>query len=331
MLFDLGVNYAFGVSGGGITPFWSVLQRQIPSLHFRHEAGAVFAAIESYFASGRPAVVLTTTGPGITNAVTGILAARCDGAKLILLSPSTSAPQRGRWAFQETSAYTMSHTGLFNSGALFDYATVVEHGDELPQIYRRLAIGLAQPGSFVAHLSIPTAIQTSLIGASLPSLNLSHALPVASEETISTCVKLLSEEKFAIWVGFGARNAASLIRQLAEKTGAAVMCSPRGKGIFPEDHPQFVGVTGFGGHSSVLTYMQQHSPYRVLVLGTRLGEFTSFWNSAMVPEGGFIHVDIDPTVPGTAYPSAQTLAIHSDLTLPALKRRGFSRNFCRIF
>lgn len=93
------------------------------------------------------------------------------------------------------------------------------------------------------------------------------------------------------------------------------MCSPRGKGIFPEDHPQFVGVTGFAGHKSVLTYMQEHRPLHTLVLGTRLGEFTSFWNPAMIPKRGFLHVDIDPEVPGTAYSSAKTFAIHSDVRL----------------
>jgi acetolactate synthase-1/2/3 large subunit len=91
------------------------------------------------------------------------------------------------------------------------------------------------------------------------------------------------------------------------------MCSPRAKGIFPEDHPQFVGVTGLGGHASVLTYMEQQPPLRTLVLGTRLGEPTSFWSLAMVPKGGFIHVDIDPEVPGVAYPSAETFPIQSDI------------------
>lgn len=76
------------------------------------------------------------------------------------------------------------------------------------------------------------------------------------------------------------------------------MCSPRGKGIFPEEHPQFVGVTGLGGHGSVRTYMQEQPPLRTLVLGTRLGEPTSFWSQSMIPSGGFVHVDIDPQVPG---------------------------------
>ncbi len=314
MLERLGVNYAFGVSGGAIAPLWATLEHSsIPVRHFRHEAGAAFAAVESYFASGRPAVVFTTMGPGITNALTGLFAARWEGAKLIFLSPATSTQQRGRWAFQETSAYTMPGEVFSTSGKLFHYATTLECGDELPEIARRLAAGLARPGGFVASLSIPITIQSSLLATSLPQISASQTLVSATTEAIAECVKLLSEGSFAIWVGFGARSAAAEICQLAERTGAAVMCSPRGKGIFPEDHSQFVGVTGFGGHDSVLTYMQAHRPLRVLVLGTRLGELTSFWNPAMVPQRGFLHVDIDPEVPGVAYPSAETVSIQSDV------------------
>ncbi len=314
ILEDMGVQYAFGVSGGAIAPVWAALhQSSIQVLHFRHEAGAAFAAIEAYFASDRPVVVFTTTGPGITNALTGLLAARWEGAKVILVSASTSAPQRGRWAFQETSAYTMPSTSIFNSGQIFHYATNLESSDELTEISRRLALGLAQPGGFVAYLSIPTNIQTSSLTTSLPRVIPSHAVATASEETIAACVQLLSEGPFAIWVGFGARDAADEIRQLAERTGAAVMCSPRGKGIFPEDHPQFVGVTGFAGHKSVLTYMQEYYPLHTLVLGTRLGEFTSFWNPTMIPQRGFLHIDIDSDVPGAAYPNAKMFAIQSEV------------------
>ncbi|MBW4446732.1 MAG: ScyA-related TPP-binding enzyme [Spirirestis rafaelensis WJT71-NPBG6] len=314
ILEDMGVQYAFGVSGGAIAPMWAALhQSSIQVLHFRHEAGAAFAATEAYFASDRPVVVFATTGPGITNVLTGLFAARWEGAKVILVSASTSTPQRGRWACQETSTYTMPSAGIFTSGPIFHYATTLECSDELPEISRRLALGLGQPGGFVAHISIPTNIQTSSAETSLPRVTLQNAVATASEETIAECVRLLCEGPFAIWVGFGARGAAAEIRQLAERTGAAVMCSPRGKGIFPEDHPQFVGVTGFGGHESVLEYMQEQCPCRILVLGTRLGELTSFWNPAMIPRRGFLHVDIDTEVPGTAYPSVKTFAVYSDV------------------
>ncbi|WP_347276831.1 scytonemin biosynthesis protein ScyA [Trichocoleus sp. FACHB-40] len=314
MLEELGVSYAFGVAGGAMASLWGSLSNSLMQvLNFRHESGAAFAAVEAYFATGRPAVVFTTAGPGITNALTGLFAARGEGAKVILLSACTTAPQRGRWAIQETSGYTLPKSGIFSSGELFNYATTIESPEELPQIFRRLALGLSQPGGFVAHLSIPTGVQTSLVNTSLPRLDLSHSLFAPSSEAIAKCVQMLSQGSFAIWVGFGARGAADAIRQLAEKTGAAVMCSPRGKGIFPEDHPQFVGVTGLGGHASVLTYMQEQPPLHTLVLGTRLGEPTSFWSNSLVPSGGFIHVDIDPEVPGVAYPFVKTLPVQSDV------------------
>ncbi|MEM8810943.1 MAG: thiamine pyrophosphate-dependent enzyme [Cyanobacteria bacterium P01_G01_bin.38] len=315
LLNHLGVCQAFGVSGGGIGPLWAALaQSPIQVMHFRHETGAGFAAVESYFANDRPVVVFTTTGPGLTNALTGLLAARGEGAKVILLSASTSTANRGRWACQETSPYTFPSEGIFTAGPLFHYGSILENSDQLPAVARRLCLGLSRPGGFVAHLSIPTTVQTQPISAELPLVNVSQSLATAGKAVITDCVRRLSEGPFAIWVGFGARRAAPLIRQLAEKTGAAVMCSPRAKGIFPETHPQFVGVTGFSGHGSVLQYMQAQRPLRILVLGTRLGEPTSFWNPTMMPTREFIHVDIDADVPGTAYPTVETVAVQSDIS-----------------
>ena len=314
MLEKMGVEYAFGVSGGAIAPMWHTLQHSaIEVLHFRHEAGAAFAATEAYFAKDKPVVVFTTTGPGITNALTGLYAARWEGAKVIFISASTSAPQRGKWACQETSTYTMGNSGLFTSGELFHYATTIESAEQLPVVARRINSGLSQPNGFVAHLSIPTTVQSSPVEKPLLVANLAQSVSTTNEKTVAECAKLLEEGSFAIWVGFGGRKASAAIRELAERTGCAVMCSPRGKGIFPEDHPQFIGVTGFAGHESVLKYMQEQRPLHTLVLGTRLGEFTSFWNPQMIPDRGFIHVDIDPEVPGNAYPEVDTFAIQSDI------------------
>src|SRR5256885_3028077 len=152
----LGVRYAFGVSGGAIAAIWSALSTSdIEVVHFRHESGAAFAAVEAHFVTNAPVVVFTTTGPGLTNSLTGILAARGEGAKIILLSASTTASNRGRWAIQETDTDFLP-LGLMAPGALFHMATVIESIDALPQIARRMANGLARPGGFVCHLSIPT-------------------------------------------------------------------------------------------------------------------------------------------------------------------------------
>jgi thiamine pyrophosphate-dependent acetolactate synthase large subunit-like protein len=121
ILADIGVSHAFGVSGGAMATVWAALSNhpQIEVIHCRHEGGAAFAATENHFASDRPVVVFTTAGPGITNALTGILAARGEGAKVILISACTSAPQRGRWAIQETSSNTI-HQGAWGIVRLCD-------------------------------------------------------------------------------------------------------------------------------------------------------------------------------------------------------------------
>ena len=314
ILKDLGVEAAFGLIGGSIAPFAEALDRgAIDVVHCRHEGGAVFAAIESSFVRGRPVLVFATTGPGVANAITGMMAARRDGSRVILVSGSTAAPQRGHWAFQETSTHTMPVSGLYAAGPLFHYAVTIEQSAELPLIARKLALGLQQPGGFVAHIAVPLAVQSAPADAPQTRRRVSIALPGGSREAAAEHAKSLMDAPFAIWLGFGARGAARPIRALAERTGAAVMCSPRAKGIFPEGHPQFLGVTGFGGHDSVRAFMIRERPRHVLVLGTRLGEFTSFWDPTMTPSRAFIHVDIDPEVPGVAYPYVQTLGVQAEI------------------
>ncbi len=311
----LGVEHAFGVSGGAIALFYDALvESSIKLHHFRHETGAAFAAAEAYFASGKPTVVFATTGPGTLNALTGITAAKWDGAKVILISGATSAPQRGRWATQETSPYTMPQDALYTRGPLFDFAVRMEQAAELPEVERRLSMGLSRSGGFVAHISLPMSLQGNLVQRTRQRSAASIAAPAVSVGDVSWCAELLQEREFVIWAGFGAREASSLVRQLAERSGAKVMCSPRGKGVFPENHPQYLGVTGLGGHSTVSEYMVQNKPNWVLVLGTRLGEATSFWDRDLEPASGFIHVDVDPEIPGTAYPDSETIGLQADIS-----------------
>jgi acetolactate synthase-1/2/3 large subunit len=311
----LGVKQSFGIAGGAIAPFCEALQRcSIDIRLFRHEAGAAFAAMESYFVDGRPVVVFATTGPGFINGLVGIAAARWEGAKMILVSGTTPTNRRGQWAFQETSPYTLPWDGLYTSGRLFHFASEI-HGDaELPEVTQRLRTGLVRPTGFVAHLALPIDSQTKPCFASLLNLRPSTVPGNCSDRVIEKCAERLLAAPFVIWVGFGARLAAAEVREFAERTGAAVMCSPRAKGIFPEDHPQYIGVTGFAGHSTVLEYMRRNRPEHVLVLGTRLGEFTSFWDPTLTPSVGFIHVDLDPEVPGAAYPGVKTTAIQADVS-----------------
>ncbi len=314
MLSRLGVQDAFGVSGGAMAALWDALSSSpLGVYHFRHETGAAFAAIEACFASGRPTVLFTTTGPGLTNALTGILAAREERARVIVLSAHTSASTRGRFAIQETSRNTLPPS-FYEAGRPFHFATVLEAPEQLAEVERRLAVGLAGRGGFVAHLALDTAVQRV---PAAPLQVLSSVIPTCAETPtlarIAACADALRAGPFAIWVGYGARDAAAEVATLARRMQAPVMCSPRGKGIFPEDDPLFVGVTGLAGHESVMNYLEEHQPRRLLVLGSRLGEATSFWDRRFVAPEGFVHVDVDPDVPGVAFRDASTLALVGDV------------------
>ena len=312
-LHGLGVQHAFGIFGGGIAPFCqAVYQSPIRLVHTRHEAGAAFAAIESSLATGRPTVVIATTGPGLSNMYTGMAAARAEGAKVLFISGTTPPAQRGRGAFQETGGAFSSLSPLFVSGNLFHHAGVIDDPAELDTTLSRLASGFGRPQGFVAHLGLPLAVQTARRELSLPRVT--TVPPGACDHLVSVeCAELLASERFVIWAGFGARAAADLVQTLAEASGAHVMCTPRGKGVMPETHPLYLGVTGLGGHARVNEYLTRARPARALVLGSRLGEMSSFWLPELAPREGFIHVDLEAEAFGTAYPDVQTIGVQAEI------------------
>ncbi|MEL7059404.1 MAG: thiamine pyrophosphate-dependent enzyme [Acidobacteriota bacterium] len=309
-----GVEEAFGVSGGAIALlFDAIVSSPIQLRHFRHESGAAFAACEASFASDRPTVVFTTTGPGLLNSLTGLTAAKWDGAKVLLVSGHTNSPQRGRWATQETSPYTLPQDVLYGKSSIFDFAVRMETAAELPEILRRLDSGLRRPGGFVAHVSMPMSVQSSRVERRAPRRPSVATAPTASESDVAEIAAMLRREPFVVWCGFGARHASTQVRELVERSGAKIMCSPRAKGIFPERHEQYLGTSGLGGHEQVNEHMTQRKPRHTLVLGTRLGEATSFWDRDLLPSDSLIHVDLDPDVPGSAFPDVETYGVHAEI------------------
>lgn len=300
----LGVAQAFGVMGGAIAPFFhAIAHSDISTLHLRHEAGAAFAAIEASLASRRPTLIFTTAGPGITNALTGMLAARAEGAHVIFVSAASSAAHRFRVATQETGPRIVETDALHLSATL-------EHPAQLAPLIARLAAGLARPNGFVAHLALPIDLQRAPCAEVGPLATLQP--PQCSAELIARHAALFADDA-PIWLGWGARHAAGAIRQLVERLGARVMCSPRAKGIVPEDHPRFLGVTGLGGHTRVDECLVADRPARTLVLGTRMGESTSFWAPELTPRDGFVHVDVDATAFGAAYPGTRTEGVLAEI------------------
>ncbi|MEX1366361.1 MAG: thiamine pyrophosphate-dependent enzyme [Nannocystaceae bacterium] len=315
MLFEMGVETAFGVVGGGIAPMSDALNAsRIRVVHTRHESGAAFAAVEASLASGRPTVVFATTGPGITNALTGLFVARREGAQVIFVSGTTPPARRDRWVLQESGPHALLG-GMYTSGPLFHYAAVIEHEEQLDVVVARLARGLRRPHGFVAHVAMPTGIQSAQLvrrPRSPETDELSRECLVDARD-IARCSEMLRSGRAMLWVGFGARACGSQLRRLAEHLQAPVMSTPRAKGVFPEEHELYVGVTGLGGHDGPGRTVQDLRPEHILVLGTRLGELSSGWARELVPACSFIHVDIDPEVPGLAYPDVPTLGIQAEL------------------
>lgn len=310
----LGVEHAFGVMGGAIAPFFRALAHgDLRCWHFRHEAGAAFAAIEASLATRRPALVFTTAGPGLANALTGMLAARWDGAHVIFVSAATSAAHRGRVATQETSPATIGGAGLLATGGALHYATSIDHPAQLAPVIAQLRAGLTRRSGFVAHVSLPIDLQATPSAQPLSPPEHADEGPTCSPTTIARHAALLAIRPPVVWVGFGARHAAGPIRRLVEHIGARVICSPRGKGVFPEHHAQFLGVTGLGGHTRVDELLAEDWPAHTLVLGTRMGESTSFWAPELAPSEAFIHVDLDPTAFGLAYPDVRTHAVVAEI------------------
>ena len=309
LCFELGIRYAFGITGGGNGIFVDAIGKsEIEVIHCRHESGAAFAATEASLASQAPALVFATTGPGILNCLNGIAAARWEGAKVLFVTGITGPLQRGRWSAQETSSHTIPVAGIFTAGPLFHFAETVEQPAQLKSIAPRLAVGFQRPQGFVAHLALSISAQAS----PAPGLEFQTQCAVSigcSSQIGAEILRLIGDGSLVLWVGFGARDAAKEVLRLAELTGARVMCTPRGKGTFPEDHPQYLGVTGMGGHDHVEAELRKSPPDWILVLGTRLGEGSSFWSRDLVPTRGFIHVDLDPEVPGAAYPDVPVHAV----------------------
>jgi acetolactate synthase-1/2/3 large subunit len=309
----MGVTRAFGVSGGAISFFWTALAgSRIAVTHFRHESGAGFAACEASIATGAPVLVFVTTGPGLTNVLTSVYAARHEGARLILVGARTDPASQGRGPIQETGPRTLPHEGIFTAGPLFDYAATVTGVGDLVAVVEALAEGLGRPAGFVAHVSLSLSVQRATVTARPPTAPVTPSVGSPDREA-RLAHRTLRDRPWVMWVGRGAREAADPVRRLARAAGVPVMATPRGKGVFPEDDAAYLGVTGIGGHDSVRAHLRSHPPEHVLVLGSRLGDSSSGYSPAYVPRSSFIHVDVDPSVPGAAYPEAATMAVHGDV------------------
>jgi acetolactate synthase-1/2/3 large subunit len=317
-----GVRVAFGIPGGLISSIFDALV-DVPEIRLvmtRHEAMAAFCAIGHVVATGTPALVLTTSGPGITNAITGVAAAYLEELPLVLIGGEVAAAATSRGAMQDSSSNSVDAVALMRTvtrwSARVDSAAGAAGAAEQAL---RIATG-PRPGP--VFLSLPIDVGNARISR-FPAMSMSDAASSAVPD-LSLCAEVVQRLRRAkrplIIAGNGARGAAAEVRALAERVASPVATTPHAKGVFPERHPLHLGVTGFGGHPSVQAYLASR-PDVVCVVGSRLGDMaTGAWNLPLTGSEATYQIDREPWLVGRNYPVTAGLVGDARAVLQAMLR-----------
>jgi acetolactate synthase-1/2/3 large subunit len=320
LLARLGVDLAFGVPGGPIARFVHcvVVDPRIRWVTARTENGAVMEAIGAWQVTGRPPLITTTCGPGLAGTRQGLEIAASEGVHAIVVSPRTPAPQRGRRTPQDGRI----SADFLRAGEVFDLVAALEAPEELVPLAADLSAGLSGTSGFLAHIIVPSDL-LSAPASSPRALRRRPSRLAVDAAVIDEVVEQLAADPYFILAGRGAHRDAELVRELAEMTGAPLVCTPGAKGVFDERGPNAVGVCGVGGHRDTVARLGPYRPARALVLGSRLSEASVTRELVALPPKGLIHVDRDAFAMGPAW-DVDTLAVQSELApfLEAVLGRG---------
>jgi len=293
-LSDLGVEVVFGYPGGAVLPIYDALFKQSRIRHIlvRHEAGALHAAEGYARSTGKPGVVLVTSGPGATNAVTGIADAHMDSIPIVVLTGQVPTHLIGSDAFQECDTVGITRHCSKHNYLVKDTARL---GDVLHEAFYIATSG--RPGPVV--VDIPKDVQVARARYTKPG-RIEHKTykPQVKGDlaSIEAAVEMLAAaERPILYTGGGIINAgpaaSQLLRELARLTGAPVTSTLMGLGSMPDQHPQFLGMLGM--HGSYQANMAMHGCDLMLCLGARFDDRVTGRLDAFSPASKKIHVDID--------------------------------------
>ncbi len=291
---DLGVEVVFGYPGGAVLPIYDSLfqQGRIRHILVRHEQAAVHAAEGYARASGKVGVVLVTSGPGATNAVTGITDALMDSVPIVVLTGQVPTHLIGTDAFQECDTVGITRHCSKHNYLVKDTARL---GPVLHEAFYIARAG--RPGPVV--IDIPKDVQIMKARYEKPGA-ISHKTykpQVKGDRTaIETAMEMLAAaERPILYTGGGIINAGpaatQLLRELAKLTGAPVTSTLMGLGTMPNDHPQFLGMLGM--HGSYEANMAMNRCDLMICLGARFDDRVTGKISEFSPHSRKIHVDID--------------------------------------
>ncbi|WP_394834940.1 thiamine pyrophosphate-binding protein [Pendulispora rubella] len=308
-----GVDTIYGVPGGTISPIYDALidHPGIRVVHARHETSAVFMAIgHTRVRPDALPCVLVTSGPGVTNAVTGLAAVLSEGVAVIVIGGEVPRTKFGHRALQEGSAETIDVVNIVRtvtrSAACI---TIPEHATY--QLTAAIHRARTERGPVFLSLPLDVALADVAPAQFAAATPRRPAPPDTALEEIAGILR--SADRPLLLLGSGARGAAREIRALAEKLQIPVVTSPKAKGIVPETAPYCLGVFGYGGHPSTIEYLERQPADVVLALGCGLTEpSTNSWSPLLQASRTMIQVDIDASQFGRNYRA--DLALEADVT-----------------
>ncbi|HRN60720.1 MAG TPA: acetolactate synthase 3 large subunit [Chiayiivirga sp.] len=294
---EQGVEHIFGYPGGAVLPIYDVLfqQEAIEHILVRHEQGAAHAAEGYARSTGRPGVLLVTSGPGATNAVTGLADAMLDSIPVVCLTGQVPTHLIGTDAFQECDTLGITR-------ACTKHNFLVKDVNDLARVLHE-AFHIAtsgRPGPVV--VDIPKDVQFKRGTYAGPREGLLH--PTYQPQTqgdparIAQAVELiLSAKRPVFYVGGGVINAgpraSDLLRELARLTGFPVTSTLMALGAFPASNPQWLGMLGM--HGTYEANLTMHECDVMVALGARFDDRCTGRLDAFSPRSRKIHVDIDPS------------------------------------
>jgi len=303
-----GVEYIFGLSGGAVMPLFDALvDSKIQLILVRHEQGATHMADGYARSTGRPGVVLVTSGPGATNTVTGLLTALMDSAPIIVITGQTIMPMLGKDAFQEADV-----TGI--TYPVVKHSYLIKRSEDIPRVIRE-AFYLAtsgRPGPVLIDVpkdigqgpcAAPASAELDLPGYSVAGRG--------DPARIAEAARHLSEARRPVlYVGQGAviSGAGKAITRLAEKLRAPVVNTLLGKGAVDETHPLHLGMLGM--HGTAYANKAVAACDLIMSIGGRWDDRITGRLSDFCTKAVKIHIDIDAAEFGKIV--QPHVAIHGD-------------------
>jgi acetolactate synthase I/II/III large subunit len=292
---DEGVEYIFGYPGGAALHIYDAIFRQqrVEHILVRHEQAATHMADGYARATGRPGVVLVTSGPGATNAITGIATAYMDSIPMIVLSGQVASAYIGTDAFQETDMVGISRP-------IVKHSFMVKSAAEIPLIVKK-AFYIAttgRPGPVVIDIPKDMTDPTDTAPYEYPksvSLRSYNPSPRGHSGQIRRAVDaLLRAKRPVIYTGGGVvqGNAADNLVRIARRLNYPVTNTLMGLGAYPGSDRQFLGMLGMHGTFEANTAM--HHSDVIMAIGARFDDRVTNNPAKFCPDAKIIHIDIDP-------------------------------------